>query len=303
MEPDADEKTTPAPARGAARPARPPAGLGRDPPTNALPRDKVLEIARVWRATRSAKATSRALKLSRVTVTKYLREGDPSRGIPPINPAFRSGTGEGGGEIPPDFARLEAETPSPPAPALAPAQGLTAAPPAVPSAPPKGARDGGEEEEDEGAEGEGLAPALGGAPPAAPSPQAQAAKAAKATTLAEVDQEMLVYLRLQRRLAQGRLQETANVVAHVKKGLPDPANPARRVPGRISAEQRELLALLGNAKASPLEVMALYREEKAILARLAPADLDESEDAASLDALADEVRSIVGETCNRAADE
>lgn len=259
-------------------PTRPGAG----PPDTSLPVARVQEIIRVWLSLgRNTKATARQLKLSRQTVTKYIRHGDPARGIPP---AILTAPGSGSSGEVPEEGDGEGEEPMAEAP---PARTHAAAPPAPPAAPVPPSPPPAPATPRTGPPG-----AAAGVPSGAPRP------AAPVGTREEAEAGMLQYARLQRQLATARINETALILRRVKEGVRDPIT-GKVMRGRVSQEDREVLALLRDgARASPLELLKLYEVEERLLGRLTPSSASADDDA-SLEELQREVLGITSGTVNR----
>ena len=260
------------------------------PPDTSLPVAKVEEITRTWLSLgRNTKATARALKMSRQTVTKYVRHGDPARGIPP---AILTSPGSGSsGEVPEEGGEEEGADPPAPAPRPAPPPPRPAAAPSVAVPPPA---------RTDPLPAPLAAPAgLPGASAAPPLPAPSGGPRPALGTREEAEAGMLQFARLQRQLATARIHETAEILRRVKVGVRDPIT-GKVMKGRISQEDREVLALLRDgARASPLELLKLYEMEERLLARLSPGTAPAGDEDASLEELQREVVALTSGTVNR----
>lgn len=253
----------------------PAAGEAPRTPDTSLSPEAIERIIATWlRLGRNTKATARELKMSRQTVTKYVKHGDPRRGIAPAV-GRPDASGGSSGEVP---VEEEPEAPAP-APPVAPPPPPRPLPPPPPPAPV-------------------LLPPTGGgnAPAPAASPPSPARFAPG--TREEAEAGMLQYARLQRQLATARINETAEVLKRVKVGVKDPLT-GKVMKGRVTQEDREVLALLRDgARASPMELLKLYEMEERLLGRLSPATQPVEEDG-TLDELQREVVELTSGTVNR----
>lgn len=258
------------------------------PPTHESPADgpalsaaKVEQVIATWlRLGRNTKATARELGMSRQTVTKYVKHGDPRRGIAPAVGRPDASGGSSGevadDEAPPTTAPVAAP---PPRPVVAP--GAPATPPPAPVVAPAP-----------------LLPPTGGER-AAVAPPASTPSAPKVGTREEADAGMLQFVRLQRQLATARVNETALILKRVKEGVRDPLT-GKVMRGRVSQEDREVLALLRDgARVSPMELLKLYETEQRLLGQINPSAPVLGDEDASLDELQREVIELTSGTVNR----
>lgn len=244
-----------------------PAGEAPRTPDTSFSPAKIEHVIATWlRLGRNTKATARELKMSRQTVTKYVKHGDPRRGIAPAVGRPDASGGSSGVVAAEGEEGLAAA--SPPPPAVAPA----APPPRAPvTLPPTG-----------GANATG-----------APRPVFATG------TREEAEAGMLTYARLQRQLATARVNETAVILRRVKEGVKDPLT-GKVQRGRVSQEDREVLALLRDgARTSPMELLKLYEMEERLLQRLSPATAMAEADDGSLEELQREVARLAGQPLNR----
>lgn len=295
----------------------------------ALSLAEVEAIRVAFASLRSERGVEKATGIARNTIRRYLREGDPLRGIAPLldsmppppapeapppglvpsmhAPVSPDDLGDDPGDDdgpddPPDAAPFTDPAPTPPgrplgapvAPAGAPVAPAALPGPSAPLQGPSGA-----------AAGQPRVPGVGAPLPAAPiDALPEGPTDGKGATIKSVEHTVTVanaelarLSRNTRALYHARMRALTRLVDVGTKAVADGAKGKA-----LSPAQRELLMVCREARVRPIELLALHRAEVGILgtteAASAAGNIDATDDVRTIEGMRDELKELLAERAN-----